>query len=108
MTGSGSIWLLESPIYLVEGAAPTVTVTFPWATTVSGTTTNEIYKDGSSTDGAATYLTGSTSVSGNTTTLQQYKDLVPGKYVHVINATVDGVADTWKLGIVVQKQEALW
>lgn len=107
MAKSKDVWLDESPIYLVEGAAPTITVTFPWASTVSGTTTNEIYKDGSSTDSAATYLTGSTSVSGNTTTLQQYQALVPGKYVHVINATVDGVLDVWKLQINVTKQEAL-
>ena len=108
MAKSKDIWLEESPIYLVEGATPTVTVTFPWATTVSGTTTNEIYKDNSSTDSASTYLTGDTSVSGNTTTCKQFKDLVPGKYVLVINATVDGTLDVWKLGVVVTKQEALW
>lgn len=107
MAKSKDIWLEGSPAYLVEGATPTVVVTFPWATTVSGTTTNEIYKDGSSTDSHATYLTGSTSVAGKTTTCKQFQALVPGKYVLVINATVDGVLDVWKLQINVTKQEAL-
>lgn len=108
MTKSKDMWLEESPIYLVEGAAPAITVTFPWASTITGTPTNEIYKDGSSTDSASTYLTGSVTTSGNSTTCKTFQSLVPGKYVLVINAVVDGVTDTWKCGIVVQKQEALW
>ena len=108
MATAKDVWLEGTPAVVVEGATPTVTVTFRWATAVSGTTTNEIYKDGSSTDTAATYLSGSTSVSGNTTTCKAFQALVPGNYVLVINATVDGVLDVWKMGLVVEKQEDLW
>ena len=108
MSKSKDIWLEESPIHLVEGATPTYTITFPWASAVTGTPTLEVYKDGSSTDSSATYMTGSVTVSGNTLTWKAFQALVPGKYVLVINATVDGVLDVWKLGIDVHKQEALW
>lgn len=109
MAKSKDIWLEESPIYVVEGATPTITVTFPWATTCSGTPTVEIYKDGSSTDSAGTYMpAGSHSVSGNTMTMKALAVLVPGNYAIVMNVTVDGVLDVWKLGLVVEKQEALW
>lgn len=109
MAKSKDIWLEESPMYLVEGATPTITVTFPWASTITGTPTVEMYKDGSSTDTAATYMpSGSVSTSGNSLTSKALAVLVPGKYVIVFNATVDGILDVWKLGMVVQKQEALW
>jgi len=109
MAKSKDIWLEESPTYLVEGATPTLTVTFPWASTVAASPTVEIYKDGSSTDTAGTYMpSGSHGVSGNSLTTKALAVLVPGKYVIVFNATVDGILDVWKLGLVVQKQEALW
>jgi uncharacterized protein (DUF2141 family) len=109
MAKSKDIWLEESPFYLVEGATPKITVTFPWASTITGTPTVEMYKDRSSTDTAGTYMpSGSVSTSGNSLTTKALAVLVPGKYAIVINAVVDGVADVWKLGMVVQKQEALW
>ena len=109
MAKSKDIWLEESPMYLVEGATPKITVTFPWASTITGTPTIEVYKDKSSTDTFSTYFTaGSATTSGNSLTTTALKDLVPGKFVIVINAVVDGVLDVWKLGMVVQKQEALW
>ena len=104
-----AIWILESPVHVVEGISIPFTITFPWATTVSASPTVEIYKDGSSTNTASTYMpSGSHSVSGNTLTMKNLTAVVPGKYVLVINATVDGVADVWKLGVVVHKQEAPW
>lgn len=103
-----AIWLQESPIHLVEGAAPTYTAVFPWATTVSATPTLEIYKDESSTDSVGTYMTGSVSVAGNATMWKTFQALVPGKYVVVTNATVDSVPRVWKCGFLISKQEALW
>ena len=109
MAISKDIWIRGGPKILVEGAAPAITIAFDGVTTVAASPTVEIYKDGSSTDTVTTYMTsGSISVSGNTLTTQKLKDLVPGKYVIVFNATVDGVLLVWKLGLVVQKQEALW
>ena len=109
MATAKDVWLEGSPGYLVEGATPKITVPFSWASTITGTPTVEMYKDGSSTDTAGTYMpSGSVTTSGASLTTKALADLVPAKYVIVINATVDGVADVWKLGIVVQKQEALW
>lgn len=109
MAISKDIWIRGGPKTLVEGAAPAITIAFDGVTTVAASPTVEIYKDGNSTDVVSTYMTsGSISVSGNTLTTQKLKDLVPGKYVIVFNATVDGVLDVWKLGLDVKKQEKLW
>lgn len=101
-------WLRESPVYLVEGATPRYGVVFPWGTTVGATPTLEVYKDGSSTDTAGTYMTGTVGVGGRVTTWKAFQALVPGKYVVVMNATIDSVPRVWKCGFVVFKQEALW
>lgn len=102
------IWVIESPINIVEGATIPLTVTFPWATAVTTVPTVEIYKDGSSTDSAATYMpSGSHTASGNTQTLKPLTALIPGKYVIVMNSTVDSVLDVWKIQANVQKQEQM-
>ena len=103
------IWTYETPYPMIEGGSIPFTITFDWATTVGASPTVEIYKDGSSTNTASTYMpSGSHSVSGNTITMKNFTNVVPGKYVLVINATVDGVADVWKHGVQVSKQEAPW
>ena len=103
------VWLEPSPFNLVEGATPALTVKYPYGTTVAASPTVEIYKDGSSTDSAGTYMpAGSHSVSGNSMTSKPLAVLVPGKYVIVFNATLDNVLSPKKLGMVVVKQEAVW
>lgn len=102
------IWALQSPINVVEGVTIPFTGTFPWATTVTTGVTVEVYKDGSSTDAAGTYMpTGSHTTSGNTFTTKPLTALVPGKYVIVSNVTVDSVLDVWKVQVNVQKQEQM-
>ena len=102
------VWALQSPIKIVEGATIPFTGTFPWATTVTTGVTVEIYKDGSSTDTAGTYMpTGGHTTTGNTFTTKSMTSLVPGKYVCVVNATVDSILDVWKWQVNVQKQEMM-
>ena len=102
------IWASQSPVNVVEGVTIPFTGTFPWATTVTTGVTAEVYKDGSSTDSASTYMpAGSHTTSGNTLTTKPLTALVPGKYVIVINATVDSVLDVWKVQVNVQKQEQM-
>jgi len=108
MSKSNDLWLEESPIWLVEGATPKYTITFPWASAVSGTPTVAVFKDGSSTDTAGTYMpSGSVATAGATLTWKALAALVPGKYVIVTTATVDGVLDIWKCMINVTKKEAM-
>jgi len=102
------IWASQSPVNVVEGVTIPFTGTFPWATTVTTGVTAEVYKDGSSTDSASTYMpAGSHTTSGNTLTTKPLTALVPGKYVIVLNATVDSVLDVWKVQVNVQKQEQM-
>ena len=103
------IWVNESPIYLVEGAGPTYTITYVGATTVSSSgATMAIYKNGSGSDLASTLLTGSLSASGNVLTLKTLQSLVGGnKYVISVSASVDGVTEVRKIMLVVQKAKDL-
>lgn len=107
MSSEQDLWLLPREIFLVEGAAvtPMYTITFAWATSISGTPTVAIYKDGSSTDSADTYMpAGSHAKSGNTLTMKALAVLTPGTYVLVIYAAPDGMADAWKWQINVAKK----
>lgn len=78
----------ESPIHLTAGESRAYTVTFEQASTVASTSA-KIYKGG--TDSTATYMSGSTSVSGNVVTLPTISSLIGGeRYVVELAATVDG------------------
>ena len=88
-----SLTFVEDQVFNVEGPQPftvgesiAFVCTFSWLAGFTGTPTCAIYKEDTSSDLAATYLSGSVSVSGNAVTSKIVSGLVSGqRYVLVIS-----------------------
>lgn len=101
-----TVWVLESPINVVEGASPkfAITISNPSSSTPPALSnpSTKIYKNG--TDVSATCLTGSSSVTGNVVILPTIGSL-QGDNVYVVAVTVDidNVTDVKKIQLIVQR-----
>lgn len=80
---------LTDPVIRREGDSVAFAITVSGATTITSPTMT-MYKEGSSTDISSTYLTGSTSVSGNVIVTKTTTGLIRGDYIVSVSATVDG------------------
>jgi hypothetical protein len=85
------VWVLESPITQLAGENVVYSILWQGADQLSSPD-EAIYKDGASTDSAATYFpSGTSSVTGNIQTLENLSALVSGsRFVIVATCTVDG------------------
>ena len=87
------------PVFQTEGSSVAIpwTVYFKWASTVDSVTAVEVYRDGSATDEASTFMPSWAEViSGKYLTLKPLTDLAGGEYYIVtMYVTVDGVDDAW-------------
>lgn len=99
---SGTIWVNESPIALVEGEEPVFTVTVAGASSISSPSV-KIYKGGQ--DVTSTNMTGSASTNGvNDITLPKIVSVKGGNtYIVAITATINSVVEIKKIKIYVQK-----
>lgn len=94
------IWVRESPFYMTAGES--IVFSYVWEGTgsaVSGSDT-KVYLNG--VDKSSSYLSGSSSQSGRTTTCETFAPTEEGTYVLVIQATVDGNTEIRKCLIYVQ------
>lgn len=104
----GGIWNLEGTRFQGEGSnvSPRWTAIFQGKSSI---TVNNVYvyKDGSTTDGASTYMpSGSHVVSGNRVTLKPLTALVGGEYFNVcMDITADGERDFRFFKVGALKQE---
>ncbi len=101
-----TVWVLESPINIVEGASPkfAITISNPSSSTppVLSNPVTTIYKN--NTDVSATCLTGSSSVTGNVVILPTVGSL-QGDNTYILNVKVDidNVTDVKKIMLIVQR-----
>lgn len=77
----GEVWLLESPIEMVEGEVAVFRITFPWINTLSSPATTA-FIDGES---ASSTLGGSDSASGNVFTSKTFTPSVNVRGDYVLN-----------------------
>lgn len=104
-----SPWVNEGiPVQQGEDATIAWSVRWDYATTVGSTTkTVKVFKKGSSTDGASTYMpSGSHTASGNILTMKPLTALVGGeKFIISILIDVDGQTDQFWLEVHALKAE---
>ena len=94
------IWCRESPFYMTVGES--LTFSYVWEGTGAAVTATDtkIYLDGA--DVSATYLSGSSSQTGRSSTCEVFAPTVEGTFVLTIQATVDGNTEIRKCLIYVQ------
>jgi hypothetical protein len=82
---------LGAPVILFEGDEVAFSITVPDVSTSITSPANGFYRQNSGADLSATYLTGSTTVSGFTITTKTTTNLKAGDWLMDVRATVDGV-----------------
>ena len=94
------VWVRESPYYMTVGESLTFSYVWEGSGSAVSSSDTKVYLD--SVDVSSTYLSGSSSQSGRTTTCEVFAPTIEGKFVLVISASVDGNTEIRKCLIYVQ------